>query len=642
MSLDLQSVYSDWKRSLLHPTGLLFSSHPGKVFTHFWKCKTKGLMKSIAHRLAVFLICLLVISLQNSFDLLFSNLSIFTLFLICCYFVCKYSGQIFGYLKNTIYHSPVIFILAFCSLFQIKVIVSFLWAVIVCLIELALITSSYLFVFKRVICILHLQKVLKTLPQKIRWKDSALTVGKVQLTEEECLLLLEAVKRNSVQSLDLSGTQLSSSFYSAIKDVLVDSEFLGSLQLSGSGVSLQNLADLTQGMAKCQSLTRLDLSSNKLGPKGAEQLARVLINQNNIEEIALSRNSFKDKGVGVFSDVFRHCTSLKKAILWCNDFGLDGARMLCSSLFDNTNLIELDVANNMIGVTKGDCNGISFVADLIKRNKALELLDLSGNKIDTRGFKLLLKALSFNTTLKVIKLARNNFFVQHNGIVINRIVIVIKSPISKEPNRFVVVSLTDEDNQALDLIEMENAVFDPQTGGYYVIYTREDGKIHCDQCSGFDRILLDGENLSVKPTPNVAQADPSLHIVSGSETECDICYGTANEPIRLTCGHNVCTLQCLVSWVKKSSSCPSCHSVIHGVIASHSLKTVEGRIADVLEADIVTFDFDTGNYFVFFMGNDAGTRYEEAFLADDTYCWGANLSIKSYVKDEPSCELCRR
>ncbi|KAL0226960.1 hypothetical protein P9112_014284 [Eukaryota sp. TZLM1-RC] len=670
MSLDLTSIYLEWKHLLLSPTGLFFSSQVSKSFNFFWEAKTKRLLNSVKHRLTVFILCIVVISIQYSLDMMFSKPSTFTLLLVCSYIAFKYGAQILRHFKRntSIEMSSTTIIAVLCSIMLIKGVPHFFIDLVVCLIELVLLTRCYLLIVKRVICIVTLRKVLKTLPPKIKCTETGLSLCQRQLLEEEALLLLEAARKDCcIQSLDLSGAELSHSSFCVIKDLLSETNSLESLYLSGSRMNLQNLTELTQGIANNHSVRSLNLSSNKLGPNGAKTLARVLKTHINIREIDLSRNDIGDQGMTTLSNVFRFNTSLKKVNLWGNRIGHEGARLLCSALFLNMHVVELDLAENRIGIANGDVVGISFVADLIERNQVLECLDLSGNNIDIKGFGMLSKALLNNNTLKVINLARNDFVV-HNSRHIhitsvvrtwrrpsyshNRINVPAESTLLMDSNYHLVVSLVfllDYQEEIADLFDADWTTFDPKTCCLYVTYTGENAEARCQEASTLNGFHFKRDNLLVKSIPNVPQAEPTVESTSQSSnapetdsrlSKCNICHKTANEQTALACGHTVCTLQCLVSWVKKYSSCPTCNSAIHGVVVSHnSFRNNDpsfndrDEMVDLFETDFVTFDSATGTFYVFYTGWDAEKRYEYALFLDGIFFKGETLSVESYIKD---------
>ncbi|GJN91076.1 hypothetical protein Rhopal_004091-T1 [Rhodotorula paludigena] len=65
------------------------------------------------------------------------------------------------------------------------------------------------------------------------------------------------------------------------------------------------------------------------------------------------------------------------------------------------NLLTLDVKGNDIR------NGVTYIAQVLKRNRTLKVLNLSENKIDAQGLVAVAEALKFNTTLETLDMGHN-------------------------------------------------------------------------------------------------------------------------------------------------------------------------------------------------------------------------------------------
>merc|ERR1711939_216583 len=64
-------------------------------------------------------------------------------------------------------------------------------------------------------------------------------------------------------------------------------------------------------------------------------------------------------------------------------------------------LLTLDVKGNDIR------SGVSYIAQVLKRNRTLKVLNLSENKVDSMGLASLAEALKYNCTLETLDLSRN-------------------------------------------------------------------------------------------------------------------------------------------------------------------------------------------------------------------------------------------
>lgn len=64
-------------------------------------------------------------------------------------------------------------------------------------------------------------------------------------------------------------------------------------------------------------------------------------------------------------------------------------------------LVTLDLKNNDIG------RGVTYIAQVLKRNRTLKVLNLSGNRIEPAGLTALAEALKYNSTLETLDLSGN-------------------------------------------------------------------------------------------------------------------------------------------------------------------------------------------------------------------------------------------
>jgi len=64
-------------------------------------------------------------------------------------------------------------------------------------------------------------------------------------------------------------------------------------------------------------------------------------------------------------------------------------------------LLTLDLKGNDIG------KGVTYIAQVLKRNRTLKVLNLSDNKIDGSGLVSLAEALKYNSTLETLDVSSN-------------------------------------------------------------------------------------------------------------------------------------------------------------------------------------------------------------------------------------------
>ncbi|CAF3765315.1 unnamed protein product [Rotaria magnacalcarata] len=210
----------------------------------------------------------------------------------------------------------------------------------------------------------------------------------------------------------------------------------------------QFLADALQNN---NTINQLNLSSNDIGDIGAEHLAHALQNNKRLTSLIFgfdykyiqhehytigflrladseldekdkkrkSRlrtwpgNRIGDRGTQYLADALQMNKTLVVLNLAYNQVGNDGARYLAKLLQNNTTLAKLILRNQREGYSIEDV-GAYYLADALKQNQTLTLLDLAGNKIGDTGAKYFADALEKNQTLTILDLESN--LIQDDGM----------------------------------------------------------------------------------------------------------------------------------------------------------------------------------------------------------------------------------
>jgi len=86
---------------------------------------------------------------------------------------------------------------------------------------------------------------------------------------------------------------------------------------------------------------------------------------------------------------------------WLNSNAHSRMREQIEQLPRTGSLLTLDVKGNDIR------SGVSYIAQVLKRNRTLKVLNLSENKVDSKGLASLAEALKYNCTLETLDLSRN-------------------------------------------------------------------------------------------------------------------------------------------------------------------------------------------------------------------------------------------
>ncbi|XP_077101927.1 NACHT, LRR and PYD domains-containing protein 12-like isoform X3 [Siphateles boraxobius] len=222
-----------------------------------------------------------------------------------------------------------------------------------------------------------------------------------------------------LRSGGLSSTRLSSSQWSAVVFVLLTSECLDEFHLSkyrsrkkgqnhmSTDELLQKLLPVVEGSRSAQ------LSDCSVTDEGCAALASALRSNSDLRELDLSGNKMGDKGLMLLSDGLKDQCKLEKLTLRCSGITAEGCAGLASSLRSNSHLKELDLTGNKLQdsgvillsdglkdhhcklkklrlwdceITAGCCDAL---ASALRSNSHLRELDLSWNKIENGGLRLL-------------------------------------------------------------------------------------------------------------------------------------------------------------------------------------------------------------------------------------------------------------
>lgn len=79
-----------------------------------------------------------------------------------------------------------------------------------------------------------------------------------------------------------------------------------------------------------------------------------------------------------------------------------GIETFCDAIGSNKSILNLDLRNNRISSADS-----SYIANLIRRNTVLQMLDLSWNELGNEGVKSFISALDMNQSLIQIELTGN-------------------------------------------------------------------------------------------------------------------------------------------------------------------------------------------------------------------------------------------
>ena len=158
----------------------------------------------------------------------------------------------------------------------------------------------------------------------------------------------------------------------------------------------------------------IDLSECNLSINSIKALKYILKHSKNKKKedkcsrLILGKNNIGDKGVEILSDFLKENKSIVYLDLSSNDIGIKGADLLFKILINNISIISLNLSS-LDGINRNRiCSeGCKFLTTLLKENKFLNELNLSGNSIKNEGLKYIIDGLNNNFSLSILMLGNN-------------------------------------------------------------------------------------------------------------------------------------------------------------------------------------------------------------------------------------------
>ena len=123
----------------------------------------------------------------------------------------------------------------------------------------------------------------------------------------------------------------------------------------------------------------------------------------NITKLILFRNAIATEGATALAEMLKENRTLQQLDVSGNSIGQGGATALAEMLKENRTLQQLDVSGNSIGQ-----GGATALAEMLKENRTLQQLDVSGNSIGQGGATALAEMLKENGTLQQLDVSGNS------------------------------------------------------------------------------------------------------------------------------------------------------------------------------------------------------------------------------------------
>ena len=195
-----------------------------------------------------------------------------------------------------------------------------------------------------------------------------------------------------------------------IGDMLKVNNSITCLDLHNTDIGDTGLMHLCEGLLENTSLKRLYLDANNISAIGVRYLHNYFCTMDSlgkvgIQSLWLGMNRLEEDGTYLLADAFTHYKHMERVCLNSNRINADAAKALCASLIDHKELILFDIGMYKSTGDMGELpnnlldEGAEYIADFIKTNKYVKVLDISQNGITDTGIDSIINAMESNTTL---------------------------------------------------------------------------------------------------------------------------------------------------------------------------------------------------------------------------------------------------
>jgi hypothetical protein len=192
---------------------------------------------------------------------------------------------------------------------------------------------------------------------------------------------------------------------------------LKTIDLHNTGIMDKGCEVLFEGLAQNRTLKYLYLDANGLTPTSAVYIATyfnnlVAKNEVGITSITFNMNRLDDEGVMMIVDSLEHYHALERVDFGSNRIGANTAKYVLDKLMNHPNLIFIglgcykstgdlgELPNNLLD------EGAAHVAEFIRNNKTVKVLEVDENGFTNTGIDLLNDAIKENDTLLQLRFAQ--------------------------------------------------------------------------------------------------------------------------------------------------------------------------------------------------------------------------------------------
>ena len=241
------------------------------------------------------------------------------------------------------------------------------------------------------------------------------------LTDKAVIALSDGLRANtSLLSLRLGRNPIGAAGAAALASAVSEHGTLAVLLLNGCQIGEEGGAAIAtlleqQVRAGRLKLTNLNLLANAIGADAAARLVAVFTKQPQLQslcgverdqsELELLRKGLDSSDARLLAHDVRRNRSVQRLNLFKNNLGPDGAAALATALEEGqSGLTSLDLSLNKIGTRGGEA-----LARALGANSTLITLNLANNELGADTASHLATALEHNTALRALWLTQNDF-----------------------------------------------------------------------------------------------------------------------------------------------------------------------------------------------------------------------------------------
>ena len=212
-----------------------------------------------------------------------------------------------------------------------------------------------------------------------------LKLGYNNITSASIAALIQVIRCNHLQHLDLSGCYHLSEVVAALVDV---KDTLQTLNLGDNGIGVDGIKSLSVGVKNCTQLVQLSIRGNWIDSRGLEYLGKGLRHCTKLQLLDLGNTVIKSDGVPAILGIMESCRFLQELDLSRNDIGVDDAAVLIKG-WQNQSVLTLNLAScfddpHQLALVKGEscCNSCDHLLELYCNNDYVHIiLDHFGRSI---------------------------------------------------------------------------------------------------------------------------------------------------------------------------------------------------------------------------------------------------------------------